>query len=170
MTHMLSPHFALHEFTKSDTAERNGINNNPGPTEIENLQRLCLTILEPVRRHFESPVIIRSGFRSLELEAFLYRVKLKKMLKDKGQKAVDKYLARKQHPKGEAGDWEILGVSNYKAAYWVEQNLQFDQLILEFYYPKDPNSGWVHTSRSTRRMRKESLTINKDGVFKGLLT
>ncbi len=162
MTHMLSPHFALHEFTKSDTAERNGINNNPGSTEIENLQRLCLTILEPTRRHFDQPIVIRSGFRSIELEEAIHFKKLEKMLEEKGQTAVDKYLARKQHPKGEAADWEILGVSNYKAAYWVQQNLQFDQLILEFYYPKDPNSGWVHTSRSTNRQRKQSLTMNSE--------
>ena len=63
----LSPNFTLKELIKSQTAERKGINNNPNEDNIENLQRLCEHILQPVRDHYGKVVSVSSGFRSPEL-------------------------------------------------------------------------------------------------------
>ena len=48
----LTRNFTLSELTKSDTAIRKGINNNPSPEQIEKLKSLCENILQPVRDHF----------------------------------------------------------------------------------------------------------------------
>ena len=50
----LSKHFKLEEFTKSMTATRKGIKNEPGSGDIKNLENICYEILEPVRAHFEN--------------------------------------------------------------------------------------------------------------------
>ena len=62
----LSRNFTLSELTKSDTAIRKGINNNPNAEQIEKLKALCENILQPVRDHF-GRVKVTSGFRSPEL-------------------------------------------------------------------------------------------------------
>lgn len=148
----LSPHFSLSELTKSHTAVRLGINNEPGPEEIENLTRLTLSILEPVRREFGLPFTPSSGFRCLELNRAI------------GSKDTS------QHIKGEAVDFEIPTVTNRIVAAWMQSHLKFDQLILEFHEPSDPSSGWIHVSLKARGNRSEVLTINSTGVHKGLLT
>ena len=72
-----------------------------------------------------------------------------------------------QHAKGQAADFEIPGISNYDLAEWIEDNLEFDQLILECY--KGGNTGWVHCSYIPDG-RKESLTYDRtQGYRKGLL-
>ncbi len=63
----LTANITLDELTKSQVAERKGINNNPNPTQIENLKALAVNILQPVRSEFDSPLIISSGFRCAEL-------------------------------------------------------------------------------------------------------
>ena len=122
----LSNNFSLAEMTKSQTATRKGIDNKPSTEHIENLIHLAETVLQPVREHFGKSVVISSGYRSPELcEAI-------------GSSS------KSQHAKGEAADFEIQGVDNMQLATWISKNTIFDQLILEFYEPGDPNSGWVH--------------------------
>lgn len=145
---MLSKNFSLAELTKSQTAERKGIPNTPTADHIYNLTALCENILQPIRNEFGS-FIVSSGYRSPELcEAI-------------GSKATS------QHAKGEAADFEVAGVSNYKLATWIEENLPFDQLILECF--QGGNSGWIHCSYIPDG-RKETLTFNRsEGYRKGLL-
>ena len=111
----LSDHFSLSELTKSDTAIRHGIDNEPGDMEVENLIMVCDKILEPVRDYFQIPFTPNSGFRSLELNRKIGS------------------SDRSQHVKGEAVDFEVPGVPNKEVALWVKDNCEFDQLILEFY-------------------------------------
>jgi len=61
----LSNNFTLAELTKSQTAVRKNINNEPGTEEIENLIHLAKTVLQPVREHFGKPVMISSGYARL---------------------------------------------------------------------------------------------------------
>ena len=149
----LSKHFKLHEFEKSATAIRLGIKNKAGAGDIKNLGDLCYEILEPVRAKFdEKPVIITSGFRSEELcEAI-------------------KSSKTSQHTKGQAVDFEIAGVSNLEVALWIQNNCNFDQLILEFWKEEDndPNSGWVHCSFVEGSNRKQVLTFNGKEYTNGL--
>ena len=139
----LSNNFTLAELTKSQTAVRKNINNEPGTAEIENLIHLAKTVLQPVREHFGKPVMISSGYRSPELcEAI-------------GSSA------KSQHAKGEAADFEIPGVDNMQLATWINKNTNFDQLILEYYEPGDPNSGWVHCSAVKEGPRAQVLKATK---------
>ena len=138
----LSGHFSLAELTKSQTATRKGIDNKPTLEHIDNLTELCVQILEPTRRNFSKPIVITSGYRSEELcEAI-------------GSKTTS------QHAKGEAADFEMFGIDNKELAKYIKNNLVFDQLILEFYNPDDPSSGWVHCSYSKEENRKQSLLYN----------
>jgi hypothetical protein len=138
----LSEHFSLEEFTKSQTGERLGIDNEPSETHLENLKRLCTNVLEVVRENL-GPVHINSGYRGVELN-----------------KAVGG-AATSQHCYGEAADIEIPGMSNSDLAKWIEKNCQYDQLILECYKPGVPTSGWVHCSyKAGGGNRKEVLTAS----------
>ena len=51
-----------------------------------------------------------------------------------------------QHAKAEAADFEVIGTDNAELFDWIKANLEPDQLILEFYTPGEPNSGWIHCS------------------------
>lgn len=139
----LSKNFKLEEFTKSMTATRKGINNEPGSGDIKNLENLCYEILEPLRAKFGKPIIITSGYRSEELcEAI-------------GSKKTS------QHSKGQAADLEIASIPNIQIAYWLKNNVDFDQLILEFYSKDDPSAGWVHVSYNEKGSnRKQVLTYD----------
>ena len=63
----LTENFSLNELTKSQTAERKGIDNTPGTEHQENLKSLCEMILQPIRDHFGQVVSVSSGYRSPEL-------------------------------------------------------------------------------------------------------
>ena len=123
----LTRNFSLQELIKSDTAIRKGIDNNPNADQVEKLKRLCENILQPVRDHF-GRVKITSGFRSPDLCVAIGS------------------SVNSQHAKAEAADFEVIGVDNAEVADWVYTNCRPDQLILEFYTPGEPNSGWIHAS------------------------
>ena len=137
----LSDHFTLSELTKSSTAERRGIDNEPGPSEIENLILVCDQILEPVREHYGIPFAPNSGFRGLELN-----------------RAIGSSDGS-QHVKGEAVDFEVPGIANKDVALWVMENCEFDQLILEFYKEGIPDSGWVHCSYTIDKENRKSARV-----------
>ena len=123
----LSRNFSLLELTKSDTAIRKGIDNNPNADQIEKLKLLCENILQPVRDHF-GRVKVTSGFRSVDLCLAIGS------------------SSNSQHAKAEACDFECIGVDNAELADWIKDNLPYDQLIVEYYTPGEPNSGWIHCS------------------------
>jgi hypothetical protein len=54
-----------------------------------------------------------------------------------------------------------MGTDNAELADWINQNLDYDQLILEFYTPGEPNSGWIHCSFTTDKPRKQFLHAYK---------
>lgn len=67
-----------------------------------------------------------------------------------------------QHTKAEAADFECPGINNAELADWIYKNLNFDQLILEFYIVGEPNSGWVHCSYVSNKPRKQFLIAFKE--------
>ena len=140
----LSENFSLVELTKSQTAERKGIDNTPSTEHQENLKRLCESVLQPVRDHFSRVVSVSSGYRSEELCLAI------------GSKTTS------QHARGEAADFEIFGISNKELANYVHFNLNYDQLILEYWKEEDPNSGWVHCSFSEGNNRRQYLRAYKE--------
>lgn len=145
----LTKHFFLHEFTRSSTASRLNINNTPNQYHIENLKDLCSFVLEKVREHFKSPIIITSGFRCEELN-----------------KAIGG-SPTSQHLSGEAADFTIKNLDLYEVACFIRDNLVFDQLILENY---NTQNGWIHVSFTSRRKnRKSCLTFKNGRYYPGLL-
>ena len=123
----LTRNFSLLELTKSDTAIRKGIDNQPNADQVDKLKLLCENILQPVRDHF-GRVNVTSAFRSAEFCIAIGS------------------SVNSQHARAEAADFEVVGVDNVELFDWIKNNLEPDQLILEFYTPGEPNSGWIHCS------------------------
>lgn len=106
----LSENFELSEFTKSDTATRKRIANNPTPEAVKAIENLVTNLLQPLRNVYGKRMVINSGYRCPELN-----------------EAVDG-ASTSQHIKGEAAD-----VACEHPAYLVEclrkSGLDFDQCI-----------------------------------------
>jgi hypothetical protein len=139
----LTANFTLSEMTKSETALRYGMDNTPTSSEIENLRILCGNVLQKVRDHYGTGVKVNSGFRHPLVNA-----------KVGGSATSD-------HCKGFAADIEIPGIANADLAEWIKDNCEFRQLILEFYTPGIPDSGWVHVSFNPADNKKQVLTATK---------
>ena len=142
----LSKNFSLAELTKSQTATRMGLDNNPNEDEQENLRLLCERVLQPVRDHFNHVGTISSAYRSPALCQAI-------------GSSVDS-----QHAKGMAADFEIFGTPNNEVFNWIKGNLLYDQMILEFWNSDEPNSGWLHVSYNPESSEniKENLRAYKD--------
>ena len=140
----LTENFSLKELTSSQTAERKGIDNTPSTEHQENLKSLCESILQPIRDHFGRVVSVSSGYRSVDLCVAIGS------------------STGSQHAKGEAADFEIFGISNKELADYINENLDYDQLILEYWKEEDPNSGWVHCSYKSEGNRRQYLKAYKE--------
>ena len=145
----LSQNFTLREFLKSRTASRRNIDNTPTDLHLSNAIVLFQNVVQPVRDHF-GPTIITSGYRSPELNEAI------------GGSDTS------QHRIGMAVDLEVPSVPTIDVARWIDYNLQYDQLILEFYTRGKINSGWVHVSyvpEPEDANRNENLTaaLDSDG-------
>jgi len=138
----LSKNFTMAEFIKSDTATRLGIDNTPEGEHLEAAKALFENVVQKVRDHF-GPTVINSGYRSPALNEAV------------GGSATS------QHCKGQAANIEVPGVANADLANWIVDNLDYDQVILEFYTPGIPDSGWVHVSYNTQGNRKSTLTASR---------
>jgi len=143
----LSLHFTLSELTKSQTATRCRIDNSPPEPVIEKLRYLAQNILEPVRDEFNTPFTPSSGYRCRALNRKIGS------------------SSKSQHCYGEAVDFEIPGIGNLIVASWIKANLDFDQLILEFFKIGEPNSGWIHCSLKETGNRNEAL-IYDGSIYK----
>lgn len=132
----LTPHFQLSEFTKSGTASKYGINNSLNPNNpkdaeiIANLKALCENVLEPLRQHFNVPIIIGSGYRCPQVN----------------NHPDVRGATNSQHMTGQAADIHIPNIATGNQWFeWMEDNLQFDQLIKEK-STKTSKSFWIHVS------------------------
>jgi len=141
----LTRDFWLSEFTKSQAADRGGIDNTPGDAEIENLRILCEEFMQPLRDLLNGPIMINSGFRSYHINALV------------GGSETS------AHRTGQAVDFEAPSLTTPQLAEFVlSSGLDFDQLILEFYNPDDgPYSGWVHVAYRKGKNRMQVLTATR---------
>lgn len=143
----LSKNLSLAEMIISSEAKRKGINNVPSESIVSNMKKLAINVFQPIREHFNAPIHISSGFRSIELN-----------------KAIGG-SSSSQHCSGEAMDIDMDGtnISNAQVFKWIKDNLVFDQLIWEF--GTDANPDWVHVSyESTGKQRKQILkAVRKNG-------
>lgn len=144
----LSEHFSLAELTRSDIAERLGLDNSPNDQEIENLKRVA-QLLEGVRALLGRPIIVNSGFRS---------------------KAVNDAVGSRdtsQHRLGCAADIRVQGMSPDDVCRAViASDLQYDQIIREFWNPQT-GGGWTHISvpnKPNEMFRYSKLIIDRQGT------
>lgn len=145
---LLARNFTLAEMLKSQEAMRRSIDNTPtDPALVDALRALAVNVLQPVREHFGGPVFVTSGYRCPQLNAAI------------GGSATS------QHMKGQAADFEVAGHSNFEVAEWIRDNLEYDQLILEYYTPGDPHSGWVHCSYVAGQCRKDVKSCKAGPVY-----
>lgn len=137
----LSKNFVLSEITRSNTAKRLGIDNEPTKKDLENLQRIVTNLLQPLRNHL-GPIRISSGYRSKELNRAIGGSN------------------KSQHSKGEALDiqfWKEGQMCNKEVYDWIIDNaVEFDQMINEFDF------AWIHISLKKSKNRREVLEAYKD--------
>jgi len=137
----LSKNFVLSEITRSNTAKRLGIDNEPTKKDLANLQRIVTNLLQPVRNHL-GPIRISSGYRSKELNRAIGGSN------------------KSQHSKGEALDiqfWREGQMCNKEVYDWIIDNaVEFDQMINEFDF------SWIHISLKKSNNRREVLEAYKD--------
>lgn len=136
-------HFKLEEFTRSTTAVRLCIENNPAPEQIQNLNNLVSHVLDPLREVIKAPIIITSGFRSYELNKMIGGA------------------PNSQHLSGCAADikcctrtetdtlWQILTRRTSRGQWYFV----FDQAI---YYRR---SGSIHVSFTAHRANRQQVIV-----------
>ena len=154
----ITQHLNLAELTRSETAKRKGISNIPTPEHLENLKNLAINIFEPIRRYFDTPIHVSSGYRSVDLN---------KAIGGAGKIVDGKYIPTSQHCLGEAIDIDMdgsnNGITNKHVFDYIKQHLNFDQLIWEFGTKDNPD--WVHVSYKTKgSQRKQVLRAVKQGT------
>ncbi len=140
----LSKNFTVREFIKSQTAKRKEIDNSiQDETVLNNLINLCENVVQPIRDHYKIAFSPNSGYRSPELNEAIGG------------------SAKSQHCLGQAVDIEIPTVDNESLFNYVIKNLEYDQIILEYYDGVSPNSGWVHVSYANPKdNRKIAMTFD----------
>jgi hypothetical protein len=145
----LSKNLTLFEMTRSETAKRKGVSNQPTPEHIENMKVLAEKIFEPIREHFNAPIYVTSGYRSAALNKKIGGAK------------------NSQHLTGEAMDIDMdghsSGVTNVQIFNWIRQNLSFDQLIWE--YGNSASPDWVHVSYNTSGTNRRQVLRATKGTF-----
>lgn len=137
---MFMKYFVFEQFFSSDVAEACGIDNVPDVYRNQlirsNIILLVDNVLDPIREHVGSPVVITSGFRCPALN---------ELVGGKGSS---------QHLTGQAADFTVLGmmVREYKElAYWCANNLDFDQLIVY------PGRKFIHVSYVSPELNRHEV-------------
>ena len=141
----LSKNLTLAEMTRSESAKRAGIKNNPSNVHLANMVKLANVIFQPIRDHFNCPIHISSGYRSSALNA-----------------AIPGSSKSSQHSLGEAIDIDMdnTKITNKEVFDYIKNNLEFDQLIWEFGTSQNP--AWVHVShKANGNQRKQVLKATK---------
>jgi zinc D-Ala-D-Ala carboxypeptidase len=149
----LSKNLSLKECTKSITAARLGMKNEPNEKEIANLREIAEHIFQPVRDHFGVPIYVSSGYRSPKLNRVI------------GGSVTS------QHVRGQALDLDadVFGkISNADIFKYIKENLDFDQLIWE--QGTDLSPAWVHVSyvserENRRRVHKASRSEKGEVIY-----
>lgn len=135
----LSPNFTLEEFLVSQTAERNGIDMTPPDDVVDNLERLCVKCLQPLRDEVGRSIFISSGFRPPELN---------KLIGGSETSA---------HQYGRAADFKVAGETPYDTCQTIIRlDLPFDQVIHEF-------GRWVHLGMAADPRMQQLTAARIDG-------
>jgi zinc D-Ala-D-Ala carboxypeptidase len=137
----LSKNLSLKEVTKSNTASRHNINNQPNQKQLISLISLAQEVFQPTRNYFNRPIFVSSGFRSKELN-------------DK----ISNSSSTSQHCKAEAFDLDcdvFGGITNGELFDFIRAKIDFDQLIWE--HGNTENPEWVHVSRKAKGNNRNQI-------------
>ena len=128
MEQKISKHISYDEGVRSITALRLGLDNDPSDDHLQNMKLLSEKIFEPLRMYVGGPIRINSFYRGPELNKVIGGSR------------------KSQHCHGQAMDIDdTFGVmSNSTMFNWIQDNLDFDQMIWEF--GNEFNPDWVHVS------------------------
>lgn len=155
---VLTPHFALREFTESATAMKHGIDNRPTPEVVENLRRLCTHTLEPLREKLGLPIIITSGFRTKELNDIIVHASRKSQHME--GRAADFYVAQGPVQGSRVQVSRELLIQAFRLII-TEPEIDFDQLII---YPT-----FIHVSYVSKEKNRHRLTrASSNGAYTAL--
>lgn len=133
---MSNLNFTISELVKSDTAEKNGINNTPDINSLDNLLELIFYVLQPLRNKLKKPIVITSGFRSVKVNALVGGV------------------SNSQHLYGQAADITVSGMSTAQLFDFVKNSgIEYDQCINEY-------NSWVHISYNKGHNRKQAFKLS----------
>lgn len=138
----LTRHFKLSEFTRSETASRLGIDNSVrDPQVVNNLRRLCEKVLEPLRQHFNVPIVVNSGYRCARLNAAVGGAR------------------NSNHLTGCAADLSVPSEAVATQWFsWLKANTDYDELIQE--RTSQGSLPWIHVAlRPTANRRKTMYKI-----------
>lgn len=136
----LSSHFSLDEFCLSQTAARMGRIIDPSESDIRNLTRLCVTVLEPLRIDLRLPIHITSGLRPPWLN-----------------QAIGGSISS-AHVDGRAADIQVPGMTPLQVCQRViALGLPIDQVIHEF--PGPNGSGWCHVGIAAVDGQPRNMTL-----------
>ena len=144
----LTRNFLLREFTASRTAKRLGIDNAPSDRQIDNLRRLCFSLLQPIRDRYDSPVIITSGYRCPELNEAVGGV------------------ADSFHTTGEAADFYVAGEPSAIHVFNTicAEKWKYDEAIL---YPDEHrlHVAVTGTNRQQQLVEEDGDYVDRETYF-----
>jgi zinc D-Ala-D-Ala carboxypeptidase len=141
----ISDHITYAEAIHSNTAKRKGIDNTPSEVQVLSMKLLADKVFEPLRKWVGGPIKVNSFFRSVALNEAIGGA------------------ASSQHCKGQAIDIDdVYGRKTNAEMYkWIQENLDYDQMIWEFGTDTQPN--WIHVSYvSKEENRNKCLKAYKE--------
>ena len=141
----ISDHITYAEAIHSNTAKRKGIDNTQSEVQVLSMKLLADKVFEPLRKWVGGPIKVNSFFRSVALNEAIGGA------------------ASSQHCKGQAIDIDdVYGRKTNAEMYkWIQENLDYDQMIWEFGTDTQPN--WIHVSYvSKEENRNKCLKAYKE--------
>ena len=146
MSDRISKHLSLKEATRSNTATRLEIKNEPRELDLVRMALIAEEVFEPLREWVGGPIKVNSFYRSPELNSAIGG------------------STSSQHCIGCALDIDdTFGhKTNAQMFDYIKNNLDFDQMIWEF--GDDDECDWVHVSyiseETNRRRLLKATKIN----------
>ena len=134
---MTNLNFSISELVKSDTAQKNFIDNSPNLTALDNMLNLIFFCLQPLRDKLGKPIIISSGYRCPKLNKLVGGV------------------SNSQHLLGQAVDFKVSGMTIQQVIEFIRKSgIEYDQCINEY-------NRWVHLSYNKGKNRNKYLPYSQ---------
>ena len=128
MSDRISEHISLKEGIKSHTATRLSIDNTPREKDLVNMKTIAEKVFEPLRLFVGGPIAINSFYRSPKLNSAIGGSTSSQHCIGCAMDIDDKYGYK----------------TNEEMYHYIQENLDYDQMIWEFGDLNNPD--WVHVS------------------------